>query len=193
MGQKILALDVGFVATGAAVFVQNGPTAWVPMEMLCVKPQDPGKEKKRGIYKAHLDAERVALMVRGLEQVMARHEIRHLVAELPSGGAQGARANRCMGASTAMIVTLAEARRLSAEWFTPEQTRTAALGQPTKGKADKIKPLVIAAMANRFPGFKPERYLKGHQEHIADALATFEAARNGNLVRSLSTPYGELA
>lgn len=192
---KILAADVGFVATGLAVLeIRPGLVGEaVPIELVCVRPPDAGKERKRTTYKAHLDAERAAYHARELDRILHHHQIQHVVAELPSSGAKGARANRCMALATAGFVAVMELRRLSVEYYTPDQTRWAALGRK-KRQGEDIKEIVTAAMAARFPSWAglTKKVNLGDLEHLADALATYEAAKDGPMVRALLAPYGQL-
>jgi Holliday junction resolvasome RuvABC endonuclease subunit len=66
---------------------------------------------------------------------------------------------------------------LPCEWYTPDDTRKAATGRRVATKEQ-----VISAMAALYPELE---LIGGNQDDLeacADALATFEAARCGNLV-----------
>lgn len=179
MSKKVLAADVGFVATGLAVMALQGPGAWVPVELVCVRPPKAGKDRKQTLYKSHLDAQHTAALARGIVDVAGRHNIRHVLAEMPHGGARSGRAMRCMALAAGAFAAIVELDRLVPEWYTPDETRIAATGNRKASKEE-----VIAAMSKRYPGLYSGNKA-ADLEHLADALATFEAGRNGNLVRSL--------
>lgn len=173
----ILAVDVGFVATGVALMAREG-AGWRAAMVACISaPPDP---RKRKLLVAHQDAARVAHIARRLRDIVRNYGVKRIVVELPHGGAQGARANRCMGMATAMIVALAECEGLAAEYYTPMDTRTAAVPGARKVSKDEV----AAAMSKRWPGVVPQAP-REVREAVADALATFAAAESGNLVRSL--------
>jgi vacuolar-type H+-ATPase subunit F/Vma7 len=196
-----MAADVGFQATGWAIFDVSAYPARL-MFTGCSRPKKDTKRKH--LLVADSDADRTARMVRDILEAVRAHNITQIVAEIPSGGSKGARANRTMGIATGFIVTLVETLGLAAEWYTQKETREAATGKkpallkipkdttPEERKAIEkqreeakkcIKELVIAAMQEKYPALK-DITVYADLEHIADACATFEAAKNGNLVRA---------
>ena len=180
MGVKILALDVGFASAGMAVMdLLGGRAELFHTECLHTKPE----AKKRGIYVAHDDVRRTAYLTREILRVYLDNSCKGPVVELPSAGAQGAKANRCMGIATGMIAAMVELVRCPAEWITPQESRTAAIGRATAPKGEDVKKLVMAAMAGKYPEIAALR--KADQEHIADALATYEAAKDRQMIRTL--------
>jgi Holliday junction resolvasome RuvABC endonuclease subunit len=205
----VLAADVGFQATGLALFdVSVSPARLV--STLCVRPKKDTKRKH--LLVADSDADRVARMARGVAEFVRANKVTQMVAELPSGGAQGARANRAMGIATGFIATLTETMGLASEWYTPNETRDAAVGKPqklpkvpkdatkTEAKAIKkqrnmlkkgIKERVIAAMQERYPDLQAIE-IYADLEHIADACACFCAAENGNLVRAAAAAANDI-
>jgi Holliday junction resolvasome RuvABC endonuclease subunit len=178
LSSYILAVDVGFRSTGLVVFDASTDPARL-VYSLCSRPKK--DSKKKHLLVADSDADHIAKMVREIKQVIDNHGISKMVVELPSAGAQGARANRAMGIATGMIVTLSEMAHIATEWYTPGETRKAALGalKPPKGM---LKDAIMDAMESKWPDLKSIKH-KADKEHIADAVATFEAAKNGNLVR----------
>ncbi|MBI4396862.1 MAG: hypothetical protein HY548_07190, partial [Elusimicrobia bacterium] len=115
--------------------------------------------------------------VRAVREVVDRNGIRRVVVELPNGGALSARAIRAMALSTGMIIAVIELLGLAYEFYTPSETRLAATGRIKNVSKEEV----IEAICGRYPDITSGP--KCEMEHICDALATFEAAKNGNLVR----------
>lgn len=180
----ILALDVGFVATGWSVFA--------PGLVACGCIRTERSAKKRGIRVADDDAERCGVLARGLRELLrvGYPQVLGVVAELPTGGAQGARANRAMGMATGVVVATVEDCGVGAEWVAPDAVKQAATGRRNASKDEMIR-----LALKRWPAIGrwcPEGRVVCDAgtpawalEHIADACWAFEAARNGALVRAV--------
>ena len=171
---RILALDVGFANCGLVIF--RGGRA----ELATVITTTPVK-KKRGIRKADDDSERCAKLARGIHAAIIDYGVRVIVAEMPSAGAQGARANRCMGMAAAIVVTLAEIESLPLVHVTPAEGKRATTGKNNGSKAD-----VQAAVRKRFPRIGVLLDAFGAKaEHAADAAAAYMAAENDPVIRMI--------
>ena len=133
---------------------------------------------KRGIRVADDDAERCALLARELRAVLARHQPRAIVAELPTGGSLSARAVRAMALSTGVVVAMVEFAGVPVEWTTPMAGRQAATGRKVATKND-----VRAGVLHALPDLEPLLPRTGIWEHVTDAAAAYLAARTGPLVR----------
>lgn len=182
---KVLAADIGFGATGLAVLsLRGGQPGLVAFSCVHTAPE----HKKRGIYVAHDDVRRAQEITRGIAEAYAANDCRGLICELPSAGAQGAKPNRAMGIATGLIAALAEVLRCPVEWITPGESRAAAIGRQSAPKGENIKHLVMAAMQERYPEIAGLKL--ADKEHIADALATFEAARGRQMLRVLAAAEG---
>ncbi len=137
--------------------------------------------KKRGIRVADDDAERCQELARFLIDTIRTCRPAGAVVELPSGGSQGARANRAMGMATGVVVAVLEMAELPAEWVTPGDVKKAATD-----RRDASKEAVQEAVREAFDWgdcwpTKP----KWAQEHVADAAAAVLAAEGGTLIRAL--------
>jgi len=196
----IMAVDCGFRATGLAIFdLDSSPPKLA--HVCCIRPKK--DTKKKHLLTSDNDVDMTARMVRGIVGVVRDNHISKMVVELPSGGALSARAQRAMGIATGVMVTLVECEKLAVEYYTPSETREAAVGKvdlgprvkkgtpPEEAKRIKkeraavkknIKERVMAAMEVKYPDLAQVALL-ADKEHICDAVATFEAAKNGNLVR----------
>lgn len=167
----VLAVDVGFVATGWAVLA-----AGRIISVGCIRTD--GSDRKRGVRASDSDAERTACIARQLDRVIRGFQIRGVIAELPTAGAKGARAIACMARASAIVATVVELHGLPAEFVTPMDVKK------VTGTATASKDEVEAAVIRRWPAASLPK-LKCEREHVADALGAYLAAENGTLVRTL--------
>lgn len=194
---KILGIDAGFATMGAVIVelsdVGDGDPAsrQILFAETCRTEPTP---RKRGVRVADDDAERCQELARFLIDTIRSHQPAGAVVELPSGGAQGARANRAMGMATGVVVAVLEMTELPAEWVTPGDVKVAATG-----RRDGSKVAVQAAVREAFDwgrGDKGDKRRddetrshwpkhKWAQEHVADAAAAVLAAEGGTLMRAL--------
>lgn len=172
-GSAILALDGGFTATGWAV-LRNG----LVIAAGCIRTERSAKKKTLRV--ADDDAARCQHLARTLAGIIEEHSIAGIVAELPSGGAKGARANRCMGLATGTLAAVVEQSRLPAEWLTPGDVKKTVTGARAASKK-----AVEAEVLKRWPD-APLPELRCEREHAVDAAASFLAAEHGTVVRLLT-------
>jgi len=177
---RVLGIDAGFAAMGLVV-AQDGRVIHYDT---CRTERT---AKKRGIRVADDDAERSQELARFLHDAIDEWRPAGAIVELPTGGAQGARANRSMGMATGIVVTVLELSRLPAEWVTPDDVKRAATGRRNASKAD-----VQAAVRRHFEWADWPRY-KWQQEHMADAAGAIMAAEGGTLLRALERVAEEVA
>ena len=123
---KVLAADVGFMATGMAIFCHT-PEGWKLFDKRCLHTEQghseivESKRAKTGFVRKHLcsvatdDIRRTELMATGIINYFIENQCEGLVAEIPGGGAQNAIAQKCMGAATAMIAVVRMVLRCPAE------------------------------------------------------------------------------
>ena len=170
----LLGLDLAFVATG---WVVVDPRTFNLLGFGCITTKK--EQKRRGIRVADDDFRRCSDLARGLFQVLEGYLVKGIVAEIPTGGAQGARSNRAMGMATGVLSAVVEAYKLPLEVYTPLEVKVAGGGD---GRASKES--VEVAMLAQWSGlssFKP----KGLRQHVTDAAAVILAARSGVLYRTL--------
>ena len=178
MNDKILAVDIGFAATGMALF-QVTKAGEILVTVQCVR-EDEDKSKTH-TYAAEVDVERTSRSVRKILDFIKLHDVKRIVCELPSAGAQGARANRCMGIATGMIAAVVQSCELAVEWYTPTEVKNAAVGKPSASKDE-----MMDAMEKVYPDLAKIKK-KADKEHICDAAACYVAAKNGNMVKMLKS------
>lgn len=136
------------------------------------------ESRKRGVRVADDDTERTQELARALRIIVEEYEISGVVVEMPSGGAKGARAISCMAKAGAIVATAVELLGLPAEWVTPAQVKK------ITGKRNASKAEVETAVLDHWP-FATLPKIKADREHVVDALATYVAAKDGQLVRTL--------
>lgn len=175
---RLLGIDAGFAAVGVVVVDVTEPS--VRQVLFAETCRTKRTAKKRGIRVADDDAERCQEVARFLIDAIRTHQPAGAVVELPSGGAQGARANRSMGMATGIVTSVLEAAELPSEWVTPQMVKKAATGRNDGSKADVQKAVRrIFEWDNHWPKYK------WAQEHVADAAAAVLAAEGGTLIRTL--------
>lgn len=178
---KVMCVDSGLASIGVAIMKWDG-REWRPtlLKTLYSKPAD----KLLEVRQSSDCARRIEEQSRALAGLIHQEQIAHLVAELPDTGAQSADALRAMMLGMALLVSTVEHFKLIKEYYTPYETRAAAKVPRGVRKGNEVKKFVIANMRAMYPELETVR-LACDREHAADALACFEAARNGNIVRGL--------
>lgn len=178
----MLAFDVGFSKTGTALF-EIGPELDTLLQAVTYQ-----NELDKGIGSVvHQDYQAVTTLFAKLHKVMTTANVAGIVAELPSGGAQGARANRCMGIATGMFACLTYVfPTVPFEIYTPHEVEVAlgiALkpgdakgmkkGDKTQWKKSRMQVMVLEDQPS-FRGWPVQKYLA---EDSYDAAAAFIASR----------------
>ncbi len=181
----VLGIDAGFTATGLCA-IELGGSGQLSQVLAskCVRTQ-PTKDK-RAVRVADDDAERCAFLALEIRSFLDATQPQAVIVELPSGGAQGARANRAMGMSTGMIATVLALTRYPAEWVTPQAVKKAAAG-----RRDASKQAVEQSVRQRFQwpdGTMPKT--AAEREHVCDAAGAVMAAEHGALVQAVRRMEG---
>jgi len=165
---SLLSLDVGFRATGWTVF-ESGK-----IRACGVILTDPATKKTtRNSDDNAFRAARIALELKGICETYA---VQGVVGEMPSGGAQSARAMAHMALATGCVAATFSILGLPVEWTTPNEVKIAVCGVRAASKDD-----IMTAIKKRFDFDFPKS--KVVFEHIADSCGAYLAMRNGNLVK----------
>lgn len=167
MAKFIIGIDAGFTSVGW-VIRKIGDNKYIKYGVITTQPN----HKKRKIRIADDDVERIKHITRELTDVYQKNigiydEIM-VVAEMPTGGSIGARANRCMGIATAIIVTFFEMYNHPIEVVQPSDVKYIA----TKSVSASKEMVMEKAYDTRL--FKEQA--KAKFEHIADAYFAIEYA-----------------
>jgi len=172
----LLGIDIGFAMTGWVLArpLGNGELSLLEGGIIVTQKA----HKKLGLRVAVDDVVRCQVLARGLTAVIGQTMPAGLVIEVPHGGAQGARANRCMGMATAVAACVTQEYEMHAEWVDPGASKQAMLGA-RKGTKDEM----VAAVQKRWPEFADWPSTKLGREAVADAAAALWAVRHGNLYR----------
>jgi Holliday junction resolvasome RuvABC endonuclease subunit len=179
--KNIMAIDASFTHTGVAVIdVETGKI----IDVACIiTEKDASKRKVRACDDL---AERTALTFRTLVNIGDKHKVKAVVVELPSGGSKSLAAGRAMGMAIAIVSCYVSAKHLPAVWTTPGEGKKAMGGHRNASKeaiqeeAVKRYPELDQLVPNNRLGRKP-----GTFEHIADAVAAFEAAKGDAVITLL--------
>lgn len=168
----LLSLDVGFGNTGWAVFDEG--------KIIACGTIITQKSKKKTVRTADDYAARAARLARELSEIIDAYDVRGIVGELPSGGAQNAKAMAQMNMATAIVSAVATLHSLPAEWTTPNEVKLAVAGYRSATKKE-IKATIRKKFKDKGGHLFPKA--EGVFEHIADAVGAYLASQDGNLVR----------
>jgi len=172
----VVGCDVAYGATGLVAMEIRPELQRKAMPVLwrCIRKLKPAN--KQHVYQAEVDI----LKIQGIrEEIMdfCLHEcsdlgytVAALVVETPHGGAQGARANRCMGLATGMIACIAqelEAYSVLTEWVQPNEIKRAF--------KTNSKTAIQEAVMHKWQEFEWPT-VKADLEHVADAAAAVVVA-----------------
>ena len=190
---SLLSLDVGFRNCGWCIWSGG-------------KLEDMGviiteKSKKKTTRMADDYSYRSGQLARSLKDIIAEYNIKGIVGELPSGGAQSAKAMAQMAMATAIVSSVASILNLPVEWCTPNDFKLAVYGQRSATKKQMMDTVIEKIGGERWSKkVKSKKSPKGYNlqftyivngykwgagmfEHIADAIGAYWALRDGNLVK----------
>lgn len=181
---RVIAVDAGFQCMGVSI-IDVEKHSDIPVFWTADRTKK-NTTKTRGLRVADDDARRASALADALFSHFVAYRPNAIVVELPTGGAQGARANRCMGFASGIIVAVTRAPgiyNLPVEWVTPRAVKLAAAK-----KSDASKEEVQAGVEKVFPGKIPWGTIPmWAQEHIADSLGAFLAFRDSNIYKLLKS------
>jgi Holliday junction resolvasome RuvABC endonuclease subunit len=174
-----MAIDAGLQGMGI-VIAEDGTVIY------CGANRTKKAPAKKGLRVADDDADRCQQHARFLLRVITMYRPQGAIVELPSGGAQGARANRAMGMATGIVVTALEAAGLPVEWVTPADVKDAAAGDKAASKGDVQKGVRERLKWSTNAELVIAQSYKNELEHIYDAAGALLAAEHGTLMRALN-------
>jgi Holliday junction resolvasome RuvABC endonuclease subunit len=167
----VMGLDAGFTSMGCIIFsLEDGDLYYRNAHTIRTEKQT----KKKNMRVADDDTLRILDLVDGMYEFITNNiqagDRLHIVAELPTGGAQGARANRTMGIATGVVVSvlrlLAKYMNVTVEYVTPTEVKVSATGNKSASK-DEMMEWFVEVMADC--GDEWATMPKVVLEHIADA------------------------
>lgn len=184
MEEKYLfCIDAGFANTGMSLF-RIKPNSMGKLEFIkCFTARTKKSDKKRSIRVADDDSERVLQIIRQVDDFIRPFDGNKIMVaiELPTGGAQGARANRTMGLITGAMVTYLEIMDWTVEYVTPNDVKIA-VTKSRKASKDEIMDEIrkmLKKHSNKLPKTKAEF------EHIADSVGVaLHIKKNSNLYKT---------
>ena len=169
----VIGIDAGFVHTGISVFkvLDGGGLKFHSCKTIGTEKVD----KKKQVRVADDDADRMMKLViemdKFLSETCAGSSNVYCVIELPTGGSQGARANRTMGMITGVIVTYVTIKDIPVEYVTPNDVKIAITGKKTANKDE------IMNKVRKILGKYDLPKTKVGFEHVADSVGAVLHAR----------------
>lgn len=185
--KSVLAVDIGFAVTGwVSVTRSASDPSRYEVSLYSSSKNNNNNNKKAKVRVADRDAVRCQELARFLFDAIRESKPSGVIVELPTGGAQGARANRCMGMATGIIASVIEIFQLPAEWVTPNEVKGIVPGAGKAVSKREVQNHVINALDWPETFINPSKSLPNWQvEHVCDAAGAFLAAQHGQLVRSI--------
>lgn len=156
----ILSLDVGFKNTGCVVFDVNDNI--IDCGVITTE-----KSKKRNVRTADDYSLRASQLASGLKNVIESYDIKAVVGELPTGGAQSAKAMVQMGMANAVVSSVCTILDIPTDWATPNEVKLTLCGNRSATKEELMK-----VVKNLYPNADFPKQ-KGLFEHIADAVGAY--------------------
>lgn len=166
---SLLALDVGFAKMGWCIFIGGEPIEWGIIKT--------AKTKKKMVRVADDNASRAAYVAKELAEILDTFEVEGVVAEIPHGGAQSAKAMAFMASATALVSAVLSILDVPVEYVTPSEVKKAICGKLSASKDEMMEGVRNRYSHISFPTTKAQF------EDVADAIGAYIAARDGNLVK----------
>lgn len=163
--KMVVCLDVAFSNTGVAVW--NCRLREFVFTDVIVTHGTP--KKKRTGYVADENIQRCQTIAGRLATIMARYKPRHVIAEMPHGGARQYRSGVCMAMALAVVSTTCKLRGVPLYPTQPGETK-----RIISLKGEVTKSAVIRHVEKKFGVTLTHRSLN---EHVADAMMCVEVAR----------------
>lgn len=188
----LLSLDLGFVNTGYVLVSSRG------LETYGVISTQKTTNKQGRVADDNLD--RCSRIAHSINNIVVNYGVMGVVGELPSGGAQSARAAAAMSLVTGCLGACIAILNLPCEWCTPTQTKMALYGTKTASKQDMMEKATkvtsggfekvgngVQYWMRLWSGKKGPIMYGASFEHVADALGAYMALENGMLVKVMKT------
>lgn len=178
----LASFDIGFANTGYVIFDNKKPIA-------CgvIKTEKTTKKNTR-VSDDH--SARSIVLAKNIDDLIYNYEIEGIIGELPSGGAQNARAMAFMMSAISIISSVGALCDLPMEWATPTDVKKAVTGKRSATKEEMMLRISqkfefkIIKKKKRIDYITPfGKFPKGQFEHIADAFGVYLALQNDNLVK----------
>jgi Holliday junction resolvasome RuvABC endonuclease subunit len=185
--KKLIALDVAYTNIGWAIITPYTGRADI-IAVGTVENKADTSVKKRGIRDSDVKIERIQKLFRGIREVVQEYGPMAVIAEIPGGGGKSSRSVAGMAMGTAVVAALVEVEGLPAEWTTEGEGKIAVCRDKTASKIQMQKAILkkYPSLKGMVPKGKTSLGVPGWFEHSADAIAAYEAAKYGMLVKMLA-------
>lgn len=184
---QVMGIDLSFRKTGYMLAVLDPTTQAYTLQKGGTISNPSQSTKARPLYVADDDIACAKYLTRQILELIDQSNAKLFAIEVPTGGAQGARANRTMGIATGLIAAATEVRPIPVVWVQPGHTKALVpkeMAREHTGK-DATKAKVQAYVRHIWPGHPWDSYLKGDIEHVADAAGALLVAKNSELFNQL--------
>lgn len=176
MSRLLMCVDPGHANAGAVIVDPSLPEGQEIVTMrLC---QTARHDQKLRYRVADDQARRSQELARFYSDLIREFSIRRYLAELPSGGAPNSCAATDLARAATVLIAVAEVYNCAAEWYSPEEVKTALTG---KRKATKDEMMLAAGRV--YPAVDRLFTAKSRREHVCDAIGVWWAGRKGTLAR----------
>lgn len=172
----IVGIDLSFRNTGLVVARPVHTALGYEIIDLC-NVRTHKADKKKALFVAQDDVTECQKLYEGVSQAIASWNPTAAVVELPTAGAKGARANRCMGMATGMVAALAASTGLPFIWVQPDDSKIEMCGKRTASKEEMIR------QAKKNWPKAPWPTSDAQAEHVADAAAALLVARRSDVYK----------
>ena len=206
---NVAGIDAGFVHTGWAIVRMHSPEGGEPggdellevgvLKSVSCEPSSPAPGYSLCLSDSvvYSDAGLCVRLMDGLCRLLKKWDVKAAFVELPSGGSQGARAGRCMGMSTALVVTLLRMFQyykigpIHNEIYAPSDVEKAlgihlsagdARGMKKGARAKWKKERMREAAMRGFPAFEGWPEVKNDTQDAFDAVAAFLCGKKRNML-----------
>lgn len=174
----LLVLDVGFANMGWLVFHEK--------KIVDCGVIQTEKTQKKSTRVADDHAYRSIILAQKLNGIIQKYDVQGIIGELPSGGAQSAKAMAFMSSAISVVSAVGTLCDLPMEWATPMEVKKALVGNRSASKEqmmDKATEMFGFSFNDKKWICNDKKFGKGEFEHIADATGVYLALKNDNLVK----------
>ncbi len=193
--QCVVGVDVGFRHTGIVLAYRNKSGSSKPafIKPYVVSTKALTSKQKKTTRVADHDFDQCTELFSRVQHVVNSEAgtIHGWVCELPSAGAKGARANRCMGMATGVFASIVAQSRVPIEMYTPSECKKA-----TTGTNSGTKHMVAHSVLMRFDWDRGQLIgiPETKHEHVYDAASALVAAEDGPFIlKNLHWPRTAIA
>lgn len=169
---RIISIDPGFSNTGYVIWELGAKDEIIETGVIETEKSD-----KKSTRVSDDNASRCAIIASGLKEAIEKHGVKFALVELPTAGAKSSNAMKAMALVTGVVCGVLTVLNIPVEFATPNDVKLRAVKKRTATKEEMI------AWAHKCYPWDSYPKTKGKMEHVADAVAVFNALSSSMLVR----------